>query len=50
MHARFGMNIIEKLQKTIQKFALRLSVKQWDLDYTSLLFICNLPSLAMCQK
>ena len=30
---------IEKLEK-VQKFALRLCVKQWDLGYSSLLFIC----------
>ena len=36
---------VEKLEN-VQKFALRLCVKQWDLDYTSLLFICDLPTLA----
>ena len=50
MRARFGILIIilkdvEKLEN-VQKFALRLCVKQWDLDYTSLLFICDLPTLA----
>ena len=34
---------IEKLEK-VQKFALWLCVKQWDMDYTSLLSICNLPT------
>ena len=36
------MKDVEKLEK-VQKFALRLCVKQWDLDYVSLLFICDLP-------
>ena len=40
---------IEKLE-CVQKFALRLCVKQWDLDYTNLLFICNLPTLAARRK
>ena len=40
---------IEKLE-CVQKFALRLCVKQWDLDYTNLLFICDLPTLAARRK
>ena len=40
---------VEKLEK-VQKFALRLCVKQWDLDYVSLLFICDLPTLAARRK
>ena len=40
---------IEKLEK-VQKFALRLCVKQWDVDYTTLLFSCNLPALATHRK
>ena len=40
---------VEKLEN-VQKFALRLCVKQWDLDYTSLLFICDLPTLAARQQ
>jgi hypothetical protein len=40
---------VEKLEK-VQKFALRLCVKQWDLDYSSLLFVCNVPTLATWRK
>ena len=40
---------VEKLEK-VQKFALKVCVKQWDLDYTSLLFICALPTLATRRK
>ena len=40
---------IEKLEK-VQRFALRLCVKQWDLDYPSLLFISDLPTLAARRK
>ena len=40
---------IEKLEK-VQKFALRLCFKQWDLDYPSLLFISDLPTLATRRK
>ena len=40
---------VEKLEK-VQKFALKVCVKQWDLDYTSLLFICVLPTLATRRK
>ena len=40
---------IEKLEK-VQKFALRLCVKQWDMDYTSLLSICILPTLTTRRK
>ena len=40
---------IEKLE-CVQKFALRLCVKQCDLDYTNLLFICKLPTLAARRK
>ena len=43
------MKDVEKLEK-VQKFALRLCVKQWDLDYVSLLFICDLPTLAARRK
>ena len=37
---------VEKLEK-VQKLALKVCVKQWDLEYTSLLFICALPTLAI---
>ena len=40
---------IEKLEK-VQRFALRLCVKQWDLDYPLLLFISDLPTLAARRK
>ena len=40
------MKDVEKLEK-VQKFALRLCVKQWDLDYVS---ICDLPTLAARRK
>ena len=40
---------IEKLEK-VQRFALRLCVKQWDLDYPPLLFISDLPTLAARRK
>ena len=43
------MKDVEKLEK-VQKFALRLCVKQWDLDYVSLLFICDLPTLTARRK
>ena len=40
---------IEKLER-VQVFALRLCVKQRDLDYPSLLFISDLPTLAAHRK
>ena len=54
MPVRYGTHIyltknIEKLEK-VQRFALRLCVKQCDLDYPSLLFISDLPTLAARRK
>ena len=40
---------IDKLEK-VQQFALRLCFKQWDLDYQSLLFLSDLPTLAARRK
>ena len=40
---------IEKLEK-IQKFALRLCIKQWDMEYTTLRSTCNLPTLRTRRK
>ena len=40
---------IDKLEK-VQRFALRLCFKQWDLDYQSLLFLSDLPTLAARRK
>ena len=34
----------------IQKFALRLCTKQWNLDYESLLMICNILTLSARRK
>ena len=36
--------------ENVQKFALRLCTKQWDLHYDSLLFVCELPLLATRRK
>ena len=36
--------------KQSQECALRLCNKQWDLDYDSLLFVCELPLLATRRK
>ena len=40
---------IDQLER-VQKFALRMCVKQWDVDYTDLLTHFNLPSLANCRR
>ena len=40
---------INKIEN-VQKFALRLCVKQWSQDYESLLSICDLPTLATRRK
>ena len=36
--------------KRVQKLALRLCTKQWTLDYSTLLSLCNLPSLETRRK
>ena len=49
MHVWFGILIYIETSRSLKEFrncALRLCVKQWDVDYTSLLFSCNLPALA----
>ena len=50
MPAKFGTHTImqkdiDQLER-VQKFALRMCAKQWDVDYTDLLTHFNLPSLA----
>ena len=40
---------IEKLER-FQKFALKICRKKWDLDYSSLLLMSNLPTLASRRK
>ena len=40
---------INKLE-SVQKFALRLCVKRWDLGYNNLLSMCDLPILAARRK
>ena len=40
---------VEKLEG-VQKFALRICLKKWELDYSSLLLISNLPTLANRRK
>ena len=37
---------IDQLER-VQKFALQMCAKQWDVDYTDLLTHFNLPSLAI---
>ena len=52
MHARLNPHLLKYINKfqNVQKFALRLCVKQWSQDYESLLSICDLPTLATRHK
>ena len=46
-------NVENREQRTgesVQKLALRLCTKQWNLDYDTLLSICNLPTLTARRK
>ena len=45
-------HLIKDIQKleSVQKFALRLCTKQWNLDYESLLMICNILTLSARRK
>ena len=45
-------DLIKDIQKleSVQKFALRLCTKQWNLDYESLLMICNILTLTARRK
>ena len=36
--------------KSVQRLALRLCTKQWNLDYNTLLSICNIPTQAARRK
>ena len=59
-HSVIGVNVkmwelamkdphFQKLE-SVQKFALRLCTKQWNLDYESLLMICNILTLSARRK
>ena len=41
-----GMQSLE----AVQKFACKVCLKQWDLDYDSMLQLLNLPRLSVCRK
>ena len=41
-----GMQSLEP----VQKFACKVRLKQWDMDYDSMLQLLNLPSLSVCRK